>query len=189
MHMKMCSKCKKVLPLTDFCGGKNTYSCKPCMKEYKSKNHEANKDERREKMRIYHQRRMQDPEYRAKHNASSMAWRKKNPGYYGQYYSSNKDSCKAHRDRYRAKPETKIKRAVATRRRQVKKCNAQPAWANTKYIALFYKFAKLEEVRIGEPVNVDHIIPLQHPKVCGLHCEHNLQLLTADANRRKFNNF
>jgi hypothetical protein len=29
--------------------------------------------------------------------------------------------------------------------------------------------------------------PLNHPLVCGLHCEHNLQLLTREANAAKRN--
>lgn len=34
---------------------------------------------------------------------------------------------------------------------------------------------------------VDHIIPLNHPLVCGLHCVANLQYLTVEANREKSN--
>lgn len=36
---------------------------------------------------------------------------------------------------------------------------------------------------------VDHQIPLTHPKVCGLHCVANLQYLTIQANRSKFNHW
>lgn len=58
---------------------------------------------------------------------------------------------------------------------------ATPAWADPQKIARVYMLAKLRGVE------VDHIVPLSHPLVCGLHVEHNLQLLTGDANRAKGN--
>ncbi|QFP93690.1 hypothetical protein [Ralstonia phage P-PSG-11-1] len=38
-------------------------------------------------------------------------------------------------------------------------------------------------------LQVDHIIPLKHPLVCGLHVECNLQLLSSEANNKKRNKF
>lgn len=64
---------------------------------------------------------------------------------------------------------------------------ATPAWADHRYIRLFYVLAKTEAIRIGERVEVDHIVPLRGRLVCGLHCEHNLQLLTRRANQFKGN--
>ena len=64
---------------------------------------------------------------------------------------------------------------------------ATPKWANMRYIELWYEFARTEADRIGEPVHVDHIIPLKGKNVCGLHCEDNMQLLTASHNCRKSN--
>jgi 5-methylcytosine-specific restriction endonuclease McrA len=58
---------------------------------------------------------------------------------------------------------------------------ATPAWANLQAIALVYMRARLHGLE------VDHIVPINHPLVCGLHVEHNLQLLDGDANRAKGN--
>ena len=58
-----------------------------------------------------------------------------------------------------------------------------PKWANLDVISEIYKQSR------EEGLTVDHIVPLNNKRVCGLHCEHNLQLLTAEENRRKGNKF
>jgi hypothetical protein len=39
----------------------------------------------------------------------------------------------------------------------------------------------------GREHHVDHIVPLQSPLVCGLHCEQNMQILDAFSNLSKLN--
>jgi hypothetical protein len=58
-----------------------------------------------------------------------------------------------------------------------------PPWADKDAIAEIYKEAKAR----GE--TVDHIVPLNNKIVCGLHCEANLRIISADENRRKGNKF
>ena len=74
---------------------------------------------------------------------------------------------------------------LIARRSKIK--NQTPAWANYKYMNLFYKMAKLEQERTGRAIHVDHIYPLVSDWVCGLHCEDNLQLMFAEDNIRKGN--
>lgn len=64
--------------------------------------------------------------------------------------------------------------------------NAQPAWANTSHIKDIYRRAKMLR-RAGHKVQVDHIVPLNHPYVCGLHVPWNLRIIDEDLNRYKSN--
>lgn len=74
-------------------------------------------------------------------------------------------------------------------RRRAASSRATPAWSNPKYIRIWYQLAREESKRTGRLVHVDHIVPLVHPLVCGLHCEDNMQLLFAPDNSRKQNLF
>src|SRR5205814_1746835 len=58
---------------------------------------------------------------------------------------------------------------------------ATPAWADLEAIKDVYAEAEY----LG--LEVDHIVPLKHHKVCGLHTWDNLQLLSGEDNRKKGN--
>lgn len=73
-------------------------------------------------------------------------------------------------------------RRAEARRRLLSKTQRTPAWADNKTILEFYK-------RKPPGMHVDHIIPLHHRLVSGLHVENNLQYLTDVENLRKSNKF
>lgn len=77
-------------------------------------------------------------------------------------------------------------RSVAAQRKAAK-LRATPAWANRFFIEEIYDLATLRTKYLGEPHQVDHIVPLQSSLVCGLHVEHNLQVITAKRNHMKSN--
>jgi len=68
-----------------------------------------------------------------------------------------------------------------------RKIQAVPAWADLEEIKKIYEQAKQLTMSTSEEYHVDHIIPLQSSKVCGLHVACNLRVIPADANRRKQN--
>jgi post-segregation antitoxin (ccd killing protein) len=96
-------------------------------------------------------------------------WREENKEkiaeYNKQYYEENKGVCVA---RTRARQQRIIVRSFVHEQQQI---NAMYAEAS----------------RLG--LTVDHIIPLVHPLVCGLHVIANLQLLTQQENYSKGNKF
>lgn len=104
---------------------------------------------------------------------SAVDWRKHNA------------KRKAAKATYRAKyPELG---AHHVRLRQTRKQQATPIWADLDTIKAVYKQAAQLRKQSGQKWHVDHVVPLKHPLVCGLHLAINLQVIPADTNRSKGN--
>jgi hypothetical protein len=110
--------------------------------------------------------------------ASSRAARAKRPGsataYANEYYKKNSVTL-----------QPKI--TAQTAKRYAQKVGATPAWADQKAILTFYQEAAKITAETGIHHHVDHIVPILSTKVCGLHVQHNLQILEMTANIRKGN--
>lgn len=86
----------------------------------------------------------------------------------------------------RKRREAGLKRLEkAERRSQEANC----PWADKSKTKQFYLEARKLTRETGIQHSVDHIHPLKHPLVCGLHNEFNLQVLTMADNVRKNNHF
>lgn len=97
----------------------------------------------------------------------------------------NKISAKYHK----ANPE-KVNFLCAKRRAD--KLNRTPKWLTKGdwiEIQMAYDWAKQLSKETGILHEVDHIIPLRHPKISGLHCPQNLQVISSSENRLKNNKF
>lgn len=66
---------------------------------------------------------------------------------------------------------------------------SKPKWANQFFIKEIYRLSKARTKATGLRWNVDHIVPLRHELVCGLHVEHNLQVVPEAYNKFKGNRF
>lgn len=99
---------------------------------------------------------------------------------------------RATRKRYEQSPKGKAMVRFLDAKRRAAKMQATPSWlcADQKNaIALLYTEAVSITDETGIAHEVDHIIPLINHSVCGLHVPWNLEVLTAEANRRKSNTF
>lgn len=79
--------------------------------------------------------------------------------------------------------------AAHTSKRRARILRAMPPWVNASdFVEIYNERARLSK-QTGVDYQVDHIVPLKHELVCGLHVPWNLQIIEAAANRRKHNKF
>jgi hypothetical protein len=64
---------------------------------------------------------------------------------------------------------------------------AKPAWAEDFFIEEIYDLARRRTEATGVEHHVDHVVPLQSKRVCGLHWEGNMRVVPAYENRSKRN--
>ena len=131
-------------------------------------------EEIKESKRIYAKAWYKDNKERSKANA--RAWQGRNP-------NKVQANTKAYREKNR-----RIAYA-STGAHRASKVGVVPTWANTEAMREIY--AEAHDLRKSTNINyhVDHIVPLQGEKICGLHVENNLQILTASENISKGNKF
>lgn len=111
-------------------------------------------------------------------NAQLLATKKKD------WRQSNIDHVTSQKNTYYKNNPDKY--AAANARRRSLKVQSTPLWADNYVISGMYELATIFK-RSGITLHVDHIVPLNSDVVCGLHCESNMQLLTASDNISKGN--
>lgn len=138
-----------------------SYNHKEYMKEYRQR--PEVKERKRESDRLYRER-----------NKELLKERRKE--YDARYYANNPG--------FRAK--------CCAKRRSVKLA-ATPSWSNDEFNQLLiqesYELSRMRSDCTGIDWNVDHIIPLNNKRVCGLHVGVNLQVIPATENFIKGNSF
>jgi 5-methylcytosine-specific restriction endonuclease McrA len=97
-----------------------------------------------------------------------------------------------HREWSKSEEGKKLKKSKAVARvraRESKKLNAMPWWVDRDKLQEVYVLCRLLSNATGVVHHVDHIVPLQNARVCGLHVPWNLQIITAEENLKKSNKF
>ena len=109
-----------------------------------------------------------------------------------KYRDKNKEKIKARDKKYREENIEKIKKYlkenkallnIQDAKRRAQKIKATPAWYEQERDKVELIYEKAREFGF----HVDHIVPLNSKKVCGLHTWANLQLLAPEVNISKGN--
>ena len=189
-QIKQCSSCKLELNLSMFythkrCKFGRRATCKSCDKDYRIKNKERhsqyskeykqkNKELIAQKRKIRHELASEERKLQIKQRCS-------------EYYFENKKHLQEKSKEWVANNRHKMNAIYA--KYKAKKIKATPKWANLSRIECYYSVANMLNQEKLDVWEVDHIIPLQGKKVCGLHVHNNLRVITRAENRSKGNSF
>lgn len=121
---------------------------------------------------------------RNKRKISNKQWRSKNKlrvkNYNSQYQKDNKDRVNELHRKWSKTEKGKIVNRAKRAYRRALLLQATPSWVDRAALKQIY-------AACPEGYHVDHIIPLDHPSVTGLHVPWNLQYLPASENDAKGN--
>jgi hypothetical protein len=169
--------------------------CKSCVSEYLTKYRADNKE------RIVQLNARYSKVHAEAHRQKTAKWCKDNPesrtahlranyerhkaeGKLDEYYgNTDRERNKLRSRLWRQNNQGRVNATLAKRRADLLK--ATPKWAEYDKIVELYDKARMLTESTYIDYEVDHIIPLNSPIVCGLHCLDNLQILTGEENNRK----
>lgn len=98
----------------------------------------------------------------------------------------------AHAERERKKGIAKQRAIFASLKRSIAQAKATPKWLSDQHIldfATIYSECRFMSRHGHTTYEVDHIVPIQHPEVCGLHVPWNLRIVPQYMNSQKGNRF
>ncbi len=186
--MKQCTQCGSVKSLAEFYQRGDRPAgyrpnCKSCCRAACRANRSAHVDARRASCKRW---REEHPEQvRARNKTRSKAWyeanKKRRFALTTAWVAAHPNAVKVIRRTWQKANLEKVAAKTAVRRAAT--LRASPTWAEHEAIGKVYAKAK----EFG--MEVDHVVPLQSDRVCGLHVWANLQLLSAPDNRAKSNRF
>lgn len=107
-----------------------------------------------------------------------------------RYKAARKEAANhRNRENYAAKyREDPISERIRLRFKKERMRRATPVWADMDKIkAIYRQAAKMRAA--GNDVHVDHVIPLNGKRVCGLHVHNNLRIIPASDNYAKRNRY
>jgi hypothetical protein len=114
-------------------------------------------------------------------------WKQAHPHAHAAWYQENREHKRKYFAAWRAENTERCRENVA--RQYAMRFHAAPMWADPTAMRGIYQEAARLMRETGIRHDVDHIVPLRSPLVCGLHVPANLQILTSTENKKKANRF
>jgi len=115
--------------------------------------------------------------------------KEKRQEYWQSYYNEEVKNRKVEKARKRRELNPyKRKKFRSARKVRVRQATIRDKADQIKVQEIYLQAQRLT-LETGEEYCVDHIIPISHPDVCGLHTFANLQIITAQDNKRKGTRF
>lgn len=201
MQTKHCPQCSEVKSVADFYKNRASsdglvWCCKVCAAAYAKKRY--NTTEFQEKRAGY----LAENRAKIAEQAKARYWR--NPEraratskrtqqkraaavaeYMREWRANNREKIAAD---FRAWSKANPERVAAkSMKRYIKLRTAIPPWVDQDALLAIYTERKRISEETGIVHHVDHIVPIIHPRVCGLHVPWNLQVIPAKENQAKGN--
>lgn len=158
---------------------RNLETAKVCEKRWR----DNNKDKASEKVRNWRN------DNRAHFNANVRRYNADNREHIREWQTEwrlkNPEAERKKQEKYRDRHSGRL--AARQKAREARKTQAMPAWVNPEVLVAIYEKANRLTDETGVKHHVDHIVPLTSEIVCGLHCEANLEVITARENYSKGN--
>lgn len=104
-----------------------------------------------------------------------------------EYRRTHPEICSAASKSWQERNQAKVYGYLSKRR--ASKMRACPTWVDLEAIEKIYAQRQRLSILLDFEYHVDHIVPLQHPLVCGLHVPWNLRIIPAWQNLQKRNKF
>ena len=187
-NIKFCKKCNLNKPVFDFAkdkakkDGLKSY-CKACGVKNATQWIENNRE--KYNARIRNDRALNPKKYKQ----WADNYRKSNPEHYKKikqiWVKNNQEKRKATIKKYTNANKAVLNEKVM--RRNAHKIKATASWFDASIAEAIYSLAKKKSELLGIEHQVDHIVPLNSKFVCGLHVQHNLQVISATENKSKSN--
>jgi hypothetical protein len=161
------------------------HECKECIKRLSRITYLANKERRAATVKAWQKKNRDklNELSRKKHNANPRAAIEATR----RWQIKNAEKHRAYRREYRHINPASVIRSELMRKRAV--AQACVPWADRAKISAIYSEARRLTKETSTPWEVDHVIPLRHKLVCGLHVHTNLEIVKQTNNRQKSNKF